>query len=127
MVVAALHRRSVAGSSPAARTERRSKVLDTTGARLLGGVQPPDKAAPDRLLWAGIERAGMMPSRIFISYRRGDEPGFAHALYARLEQVFSNKQLFMDVEGGIPAGADFVEVLEAQVAQCDVLLALIGQ
>ena len=68
-----------------------------------------------------------MPGRIFISYRRGDEPGFAHALYARLEQVFSNKQLFMDVEGGIPAGADFVVVLEAEVAQCDVLLALIGQ
>src|SRR5262244_1246980 len=68
-----------------------------------------------------------MPGRIFISYRRGDEPGFAHALYARLEQAFSVQQLFMDVEGGIPAGADFVEVLEAEIAQCDVLLALIGQ
>jgi hypothetical protein len=68
-----------------------------------------------------------MPGTIFISYRRGDEPGFAHALYGRLEQAFSAKQLFMDVEGGIPAGADFVEVLEAQVARCEVLLALIGQ
>jgi hypothetical protein len=68
-----------------------------------------------------------MPGTIFISYRRGDEPGFAHALYARLEQAFSAKQLFMGVEGGIPAGADFVEVLEVQVGQCDVLLALIGQ
>jgi WD40 domain-containing protein/TIR domain-containing protein len=68
-----------------------------------------------------------MPGTIFISCRRGDEPGFAHALYARLEQAFPAKQLFIDVEGGLPAGVDFVEVLEAQVAQCDVLLALIGQ
>src|SRR5712675_132577 len=68
-----------------------------------------------------------MPGRIFLNYRRGDEPGFALALYGRLEQSFSAEQLFMDVEGGIPAGDDFVKVLETQVAQCDVLLALIGQ
>jgi hypothetical protein len=67
------------------------------------------------------------PGRIFISYRRGDEPGFALALYTRLEQAFSAEQLFMDVEGGIPAGHDFVHVLENEVDQCDVLLALIGQ
>jgi WD40 repeat protein len=68
-----------------------------------------------------------MPGRIFLNYRRGDDPGFALALYSRLEQSFQTEQLFMDVEGGIPAGADFVEVLKAQVAECDVLLALIGQ
>jgi WD40 repeat protein len=68
-----------------------------------------------------------MSGRIFINYRRGDEPGFALALYARLEESFAANQLFMDVEGGIPAGHDFVEVLERQVAQCDVLLALIGR
>jgi TIR domain len=68
-----------------------------------------------------------MPGTIFLNYRRGDEPGFALALYGRLEHAFSAEQLFMDVEGGIPAGHDFVQVLETQVAQCDVLLALIGQ
>jgi WD40 repeat protein len=68
-----------------------------------------------------------MSGRIFINYRRGDEPGFALALYARLEESFAANQLFMDVEGGIPAGHDFVEVLERQVAQCDVLLVLIGR
>lgn len=68
-----------------------------------------------------------MPGRIFISYRRGDEPGFALALYTRLEHAFSAEQLFMDVEGGIAAGHDFAQVLETQIAQCDVLLVLIGQ
>lgn len=68
-----------------------------------------------------------MLGTIFINYRRGDEPGFALALYGQLEQAFAVEQLFMDVEGGIPAGHDFVQVLKSQVQQCDVLLALIGQ
>ena len=64
--------------------------------------------------------------KIFINYRRGDDPGFTQALYQRLEGVFSAEQLFMDVEGQIKPGDDFVEVLNAQVAECDVLLAVIG-
>src|SRR5436309_2358022 len=67
-----------------------------------------------------------MTGRIFINYRRGDEPGFALALYGRLEQAFSTDQLFLDVDN-IPAGQDFVLVLNEQVAKCDVLLALIGR
>jgi hypothetical protein len=64
---------------------------------------------------------------IFISYRRTDEPGFALALYTRLEQEFPSEKLFMDVEGHIKAGDDFTAVLNEQVAQCDVLLAIIGE
>ena len=67
-----------------------------------------------------------MTRRIFLSYRREDEPGFALALFGRLEQAFPPEDLFMDVEGGIAAGEDFVRVLEDQVSACDVLLALIG-
>jgi len=63
--------------------------------------------------------------RIFISYRRGEDSGFAQALYIRLEQEFSRDRLFMDVDSIAP-GTDFVRHLESQVAQCDVLLALIG-
>src|SRR5580700_2282633 len=69
---------------------------------------------------------GQMAGKIFLSYRREDTAGFALALYGRLEQSFPAEALFMDVEGGIPAGHDFVQVLETQVAQCYVLLALIG-
>ena len=67
-----------------------------------------------------------MAGKIFINYRRGDDPGFTTALYMRLEEEFGAGNLFMDVEGGIKPGEDFVEVPRAQVAQSDVLLAVIG-
>jgi TIR domain len=67
-----------------------------------------------------------MSGRIFINYRRGDDPGNTGRLFDRLEEAFSPDQLFMDVDN-IPPGRDFVRVLEEQVAQCDVLLAIIGK
>jgi tetratricopeptide (TPR) repeat protein len=67
-----------------------------------------------------------MTGKIFINYRRGDEPGFTQALFARLEQAFPSDQLFMDVDN-IPPGEDFVRMLDTQVAQCDALLAVIGK
>src|SRR5580704_14457074 len=66
-----------------------------------------------------------MTGKIFINYRRGDEPGFTHALLGRLEQAFPAERLFIDVDN-IPAGEDFVRALESQVSQCDALLAVIG-
>jgi hypothetical protein len=66
-----------------------------------------------------------MSGKIFINYRRDDEPGFTQALLGRLEQVFPPERLFIDVDN-IPAGDNFIQVLESQVAQCDVLLAVIG-
>jgi hypothetical protein len=66
-----------------------------------------------------------MTGKIFINYRRGDEPGFTHALLGRLEQAFPADRLFIDVDN-IPPGEDFVRALESQVAQCDALLAVIG-
>ena len=67
-----------------------------------------------------------MPGKIFINYRRGDDAGFTQALYMRLEDEFSADALFMDVEGHIKPGDDFVDVLNAQVAAADVLLVVIG-
>ncbi len=67
-----------------------------------------------------------MAGKIFINYRRGDDAGFTQALYQRLEDEFTAADLFMDVEGHIKPGDDFVEVLNNQVAQCDVLLVIIG-
>jgi hypothetical protein len=65
-------------------------------------------------------------ARIFINYRRGDDPGFTQAPYQRLEDEFSADNLFMDVEGYIKPGDDFVAVLNAQIIASDVLLAVIG-
>jgi hypothetical protein len=63
---------------------------------------------------------------IFISYRRGQDAGFAGRLFDRLERTFRREALFMDVDSIAP-GEDFVSILEARVAECDVLLALIGR
>ena len=65
-----------------------------------------------------------MAGSIFINYRR-DAGGTAGRLRDRLAQVFGPDKLFMDVDN-IPAGADFVDYLNAQVATCDVFLVVLG-
>ena len=64
-------------------------------------------------------------SKIFISYRRDDSAGYAHAIHSQLVQHFSKDQVFMDVDTVEP-GVDFVRVIEEAVGDCHVLLALIG-
>lgn len=68
----------------------------------------------------------MTKQKVFISYRRDDASGFAHAIHDRLVENLPKEQVFMDVVG-IEPGADFVEKLESTVNQCSVLLALIGK
>jgi hypothetical protein len=62
---------------------------------------------------------------IFINYRRDDAAGAAGRLFDHLAKRFSRRKLFMDVDT-IKPGIDFVRQLDAQIAQCDVLLAVIG-
>ena len=68
---------------------------------------------------------GVVPSKIFLNYRRADDAGSVQAVYAHLERFFDG-DLFMDVEGQIAAGEDFVDALRGHLAACDVLLAFIG-
>jgi hypothetical protein len=67
-----------------------------------------------------------MPGRIFINYRRGDDPGNTGRLFDRLQEVFPPQQLFLDVDNIAP-GLDFTRELNNRVAQCDILLAIIGK
>lgn len=67
-----------------------------------------------------------MAGKIFINYRRGDDPNAAGRLFDRLQDVFAPEQLFMDVDS-IEPGLDFVRELNDQVGACDVLIAVIGQ
>ena len=67
-----------------------------------------------------------MAGKIFINYRRDDDPGYTQALYQRLEDEFGSADLFMDIEGSIKPGDDFVAVLSTQVDACEVMLAVIG-
>ena len=39
-----------------------------------------------------------MAGKIFINYRRGDDPGNTGRLFDRLQEVFSTDRLFMDVD-----------------------------
>jgi hypothetical protein len=63
--------------------------------------------------------------KIFISYRRDGSGGFARSIANRLRDEFGPERLFVDVDS-IAAGEDFVRAIRAAVAECDVLLALIG-
>ena len=62
---------------------------------------------------------------IFINYRREDQPFVAKTLYEMLRNRFGKQQVFWDVDR-IPLGHDFIELIEASVAQCRVMLVVIG-
>ena len=55
-----------------------------------------------------------MPGKIFISYRRRDDPGGAGRLFDALNEAFDPDRLFLDVDS-IEPGQDFVEVIEDRV------------
>jgi TIR domain len=67
-----------------------------------------------------------MLGKIFISYRRGDDPGSAGRLLDVLKATFEADQLFIDVDN-IEPGLDFVQVIQERVAQSQILLAVIGK
>jgi hypothetical protein len=67
-----------------------------------------------------------MAGKIFINYRRGDDPGATGRLFDRMQEAFEPQQLFLDVDNIAP-GLDFVRELNERVAECDVLLAVIGK
>jgi hypothetical protein len=63
--------------------------------------------------------------KLFISYRRDDSAAVAGRIFDRLQAHFGRSSVFMDVDS-IPYGTDFRKYLTDAVAQCDVLLAIIG-
>lgn len=63
--------------------------------------------------------------RIFISYRRSDCQSQANGLYDGLKHRLGSAKIFMDLET-IPPGVDFEEHIRNEIAQCDVVLVLIG-
>ncbi|MGH6814971.1 MAG: SUMF1/EgtB/PvdO family nonheme iron enzyme, partial [Hyphomicrobiaceae bacterium] len=64
-------------------------------------------------------------SKVFISYRRDDSRYQARMIYTAFRQVLPRESVFMDVDS-VPPGADFVDILEGWVDECNILLALIG-
>jgi hypothetical protein len=64
-------------------------------------------------------------ARVFISYRREDSKWPARQMFEAFLRRVPHGQVFMDIDS-IPPGADFVEILQDQVTQCEIVLALIG-
>ncbi len=63
---------------------------------------------------------------IFISYRRDDSEGEAGRLFDDLVKTFGEASVFMDV-AAIQVGRDFRKAIDESVANCGVLLAVIGK
>ena len=62
---------------------------------------------------------------IFISYRRSDAQFAAGRLADALVREFGHERIFRDIDD-IDAGADFVDTLEQALAECKVMLVIIG-
>jgi formylglycine-generating enzyme required for sulfatase activity len=67
-----------------------------------------------------------MAGKIFISYRRDDDPAFAARVRDGLAGKFGKANLFIDVDD-LFAGQRFDEELAKALAACDVLIAAIGE
>ena len=66
-----------------------------------------------------------MVGKIFVSYRRDDDPNGAARVRDGLAATFGKANVFMDVDNLI-AGQRFDEELAKALAQCDVLVAVVG-
>lgn len=69
---------------------------------------------------------GRRPRGAFISYRRGDTDGQAHAVRDRLVKRFQARNVFMDVDSIVP-GTDFVQRIEAALDSSGAMIVLIGR
>jgi tetratricopeptide (TPR) repeat protein len=67
-----------------------------------------------------------MAGRVFISYRREDSKGEALALRKTLAPKLRGVEIFMDTDGGIRPGENFVRVIDERVAGAGAVLVLIG-
>jgi hypothetical protein len=66
-----------------------------------------------------------MVGGIFISCRREDSQHAAGRLVDRLTQSFGRERIFMDVDA-VESGLDFLDVINARVAESFVFLVVIG-
>lgn len=65
-------------------------------------------------------------SKIFISYRRDDSQHVTARIYDRMEQAFGAENVFWDVQT-IPPAVDFRRYIQDKMADCDIVLVIIGK
>lgn len=66
-----------------------------------------------------------MAGRIFVNYRRDDDPSAAARIRDGLAAKFGTQNVFMDVDN-LLAGQRFDEALAKALAECDVVIAIVG-
>lgn len=64
-------------------------------------------------------------AKIFLSYRRQDTQDVTGRIYDRLLRHFGTEDVFKDVDS-IGSGDDYKDVIDLHIAECSVLLAVIG-
>ena len=64
--------------------------------------------------------------KVFVSYRRADSPQVTGRIYDKFVARYGAHNVFRDVDS-ILLGSDFRKVLEESLAECDVLVAVIGK
>jgi len=83
------------------------------------------RGRPDtELSESSAAKSGALKS-VFVSYRRGDSADVTGRINDHLVHRFGNGAVFTDVDS-IPLGVDFRQHLDKAVAQCEVLLAVVG-
>lgn len=63
--------------------------------------------------------------RIFLNYRREDSAGYAGRLWDALVESLGRDTVFMDIDTIAP-GSNFVDVIDANLRNCDIALVTIG-
>ena len=63
--------------------------------------------------------------RIFMSYRRSDSAAIVGYIYERLAARYRKEAIFRDIDK-MPLGKDFCEHIKEELADCDVVLVVIG-
>jgi TIR domain len=64
-------------------------------------------------------------AKIIVSYRRSDSSASSGRIFDRLVARYGDDSVFMDIDN-IPFGTDFREHIKGALAQCDILIAVIG-
>ncbi len=64
--------------------------------------------------------------KVFISYRRSDDPHGTGRLYDQLAAHFGHENVFMDVDSNMPLGIDFRDHITNRIEEADAVLAIIG-
>jgi hypothetical protein len=92
--------------------------------RLKQGEMESAKQGRPKSCNSSVGTADTMPHKIFISYRRQDSGANVLGIGQYLEHEFGRKNVFIDVD--MRAGTKFPQVLEERLAECKVMLVLIG-